>query len=679
MAESGGGSEELLRNNSIFNVLHGAVRKIVGGIFSKPKSDVIEELVTDIDEDLIVRSRENVFMELKVYYQQQVEAAGVSGKVNLELKSRRGNPEERAVAEARDLVDMILYLSKCTNKFPKDILQSKSTYFEVEIKDGGRSTDDNSNLHVKKPSSTEERFNTLSSTCEKLEKAMVKIWEYIFNIEKIHMEELVTLRNDVNAILGGNELKSDTGIKANSLTLAKTLDSKHVSNPIMQPQTCTQSTMGIHNTGPGANVRESRDRVDARSRNDHDRDLSPGQRDKGSRSREDPISTSEKKPGDQLNPSLCNGLPVANHRDVDVVADDSEDDKLSYAGVAGASPTLSQIMASQNTHGDISRSKPNDSNRVVPDKIKSSLKSNQHVVNKNGDIRQHAVNTSDSKIGPARDKDALDGWQKPRYARKPNRGNNPGNNNQGAGNTNRSDTNSNNANKVKSVDFTLSGIRKESSVDVYVQNIRRKRSDTLKELADKVRMYCQSKGVRVMYARIIGNKYYEDCVGCKLTIPLRQYDDVIGTRMWPDDVICRKWENKNQNSGANSDRRPRSRTRNSDGRAPSAAPHSRSRSRPPGAAHHRSRSRDADHSRSRAPVRRESRSPSPNARSRSRYRAEQTRYGAVNYRHHDDNQRRHDGDYWWHNQDRDNDNSYDSAPEELKWDASDYRGTEREY
>ena len=89
----------------------------------------------------------------------------------------------------------------------------------------------------------------------------------------------------------------------------------------------------------------------------------------------------------------------------------------------------------------------------------------------------------------------------------------------------------------KTVDFKLTGVRKEESVDMYIQNISRKRGESLKEISDKVRVYCNKKGVRVMNARTITNKYCEDSVRVKLTIPLRQFDDAIGTRMWPDELV----------------------------------------------------------------------------------------------------------------------------------------------
>ena len=63
-------------------------------------------------------------------------------------------------------------------------------------------------------------------------------------------------------------------------------------------------------------------------------------------------------------------------------------------------------------------------------------------------------------------------------------------------------------------------------------------------------MTCKSKGVRVMSARIIQNRFCEDSVGCKISVPVRQVDDVLGIHMWPDEVTCRRW-NKTNSTRAN--------------------------------------------------------------------------------------------------------------------------------
>ena len=44
-----------------------------------------------------------------------------------------------------------------------------------------------------------------------------------------------------------------------------------------------------------------------------------------------------------------------------------------------------------------------------------------------------------------------------------------------------------------------------------------------------------------MSARVIANKFCDDVVGCRIAVPIRQTDDALGTRMWLDEVTCRRW------------------------------------------------------------------------------------------------------------------------------------------
>ena len=93
-------------------------------------------------------------------------------------------------------------------------------------------------------------------------------------------------------------------------------------------------------------------------------------------------------------------------------------------------------------------------------------------------------------------------------------------------------------------DALISGIKRETGVKVYVQNIHRKQGQPLREIANNVRKYCTSKNVRSMNAFAIRNKVVDDIVGCQLTIPMRFYDTVIADRFWPSEVVCKKWEDK---------------------------------------------------------------------------------------------------------------------------------------
>ena len=48
-----------------------------------------------------------------------------------------------------------------------------------------------------------------------------------------------------------------------------------------------------------------------------------------------------------------------------------------------------------------------------------------------------------------------------------------------------------------------------------------------------------------MAKRVYANIFCDDVVGCRLTVPIRQTDEMLGNRMWPDEMICRGWRKTN--------------------------------------------------------------------------------------------------------------------------------------
>ena len=96
----------------------------------------------------------------------------------------------------------------------------------------------------------------------------------------------------------------------------------------------------------------------------------------------------------------------------------------------------------------------------------------------------------------------------------------------------------------------LTGISQEESIAMYVQNIRREPGMSPGKVAALVRNHLKEKGVRCLYAEVIRNRYVDDTVGCKIIVPLRQKDKVIGIKIWPDKVKCREWEGEWDSSGA---------------------------------------------------------------------------------------------------------------------------------
>ena len=109
-----------------------------------------------------------------------------------------------------------------------------------------------------------------------------------------------------------------------------------------------------------------------------------------------------------------------------------------------------------------------------------------------------------------------------------------------------------NAWQQPALNTSLTGLRMEDAVDMYVENIERRLGDQIKDIADRVRRYCREKGIRIMHARIVTNRRCDDIVGCHITVPMRQIDDVIGNQIWPSNVNCGRWRNQ---QGARAERR----------------------------------------------------------------------------------------------------------------------------
>ena len=221
-----------------------------------------------------------------------------------------------------------------------------------------------------------------------------------------------------------------------------------------------------------------------------------------------------------------------------------------------------------------------------------------------------------------------------------------------------------NANKESGVINTkrLTGINADDTTELYVQNIAKYSDESLRDVANKVKAWCKDKGFLVYSARVITNKYNDHIVGCRIIVPIRKADDMLGNRIWPDKMLCRRWKSRPSNkpngerrnhgfhgtlrapNGSSHQSRSRSRSRghgNKDrSRSRSHAGKSRSRSRSNQNRHNESRNRAGNQER-RADERRGSNARSEDDDAFSECHSEPDYYA----NHHDSS------DYW--NSDRD--------------------------
>ena len=56
-----------------------------------------------------------------------------------------------------------------------------------------------------------------------------------------------------------------------------------------------------------------------------------------------------------------------------------------------------------------------------------------------------------------------------------------------------------------------------------------------------VKQYGCHKDVRIMSARVVHNRFDDDIVGCKITVPEADVESVTSRAFWPAEVECRLW------------------------------------------------------------------------------------------------------------------------------------------
>ena len=638
-------SDDALLQNPILQDLHGSISQILRGIGCQSKADIIEQLVTDIDTDLITECREFCFRAAVAQYDEQLEDHGLSGKAKIELKLRRG--ESYMEKCAGDIIEMTLYVCGISQNFPKSIISCKSTYIEIAGKTPANADDKS---HEKGLGSV---VQVLNEKIDQQEVTISKLKDYVLNVETVLNDLIVDLRVNcdlkIKTSAALNELKDGLATRTTA-TMPTAKSSEQLTADVAGSINPTTPAL---NTGPNpSNSWIAENGLDERLISE--------------------LISTQSTHGDG---GACN-LPC---------------------GQGCGARQKSQVSSSRPTNESIKHSvsiiSPRSQTVVLPgDIIKRDNVGVQGAPpppppQPNAQASQQTDKLSYSAIAAALG-DGDSGWQHQRHEKR-------------RYNKYNKQSRDNNDNNRKATPAPLSGVKQERGVELYVQNIQRHAGDIFKDIADRVRSYCKAKGLRVMSARIIKIRASEDMVGCRITVPERQVDDALGD-MWPADVKCRRWENKGgrrwqdnqrQRWGPDDVTRGRSSSRRRrDGKTPS-----RSRSR--------RRRDDRTPSRSRSRARRDrSRSRSPQGRGRSMTRRQpDTRFPSRSQsRHRSSSNAMHRGsdggpgdahkrsihdnnsDYWWHrNQESDwEDDKNDSdrrGSDRYEWDHKRYTYRKTDY
>lgn len=88
---------------------------------------------------------------------------------------------------------------------------------------------------------------------------------------------------------------------------------------------------------------------------------------------------------------------------------------------------------------------------------------------------------------------------------------------------------------------SLKGIKQERGVALYLKSIH-VNEETNEEIGRMVKDYAGSKGFRIMGFQVIRYRTCDDAVGCKIFVPDAQQHQALNPDAWPRDITCRRWE-----------------------------------------------------------------------------------------------------------------------------------------
>ena len=114
--------------SGVFRHVYGAVQHILIKVGSEARSDIINELSTDIDEAELMASRDEIFKVARDVFN---ERNGIVAE--LELKARKG--KNACISMAGDAHDLYSYVTFIDSTFPRDSLKQNSKLLEIENTD----------------------------------------------------------------------------------------------------------------------------------------------------------------------------------------------------------------------------------------------------------------------------------------------------------------------------------------------------------------------------------------------------------------------------------------------------------------------------------------------------------------------------------------------------------------
>ena len=150
---------ELRKCREILSDIEPGVARILSKVEHECKSDIIQELCNDVDDDLVCETRELIFKAATCRYIELLENSGYDPTVGvpvLILKRRKG--DQMRVINCKDVVDLLVFASGFSDIFPRDTLSSPGSKY-VEIKPKSNSVDTSAQVLKDNPSLNNDTFD----------------------------------------------------------------------------------------------------------------------------------------------------------------------------------------------------------------------------------------------------------------------------------------------------------------------------------------------------------------------------------------------------------------------------------------------------------------------------------------------------------------------------------------
>lgn len=93
----------------------------------------------------------------------------------------------------------------------------------------------------------------------------------------------------------------------------------------------------------------------------------------------------------------------------------------------------------------------------------------------------------------------------------------------------------------------LKGVKPERTVTLYVKNIARAEQEDDDGIKVRIKSYIKTRqSIRIIQVHVVHNRFCDDTVGCKITVPFSVQDILMSPDFWPENVECREWSRRRQ-------------------------------------------------------------------------------------------------------------------------------------